>query len=153
MRVPPSVPGSTDAPTSIPSEDWIGPTPPDQDEASGLELLLRRHLSGFGPAPLRDVANWAGVPVGALLAVADRLAVRRFRDESGTEILDVADGPLPGAGARAPVRFLGTWDAVLLAHARRTCVLREEHRPLPFSNKSPQSTPCFLVDGQVVGTW
>ncbi len=32
-------------------------------------------------------------------------------------------------------------------------ILREEHRPLLFSSKSPQSTPSFTVDGQVAGTW
>jgi hypothetical protein len=51
------------------------------------------------------------------------------------------------------VRFLPTWDAVLLAHARRAGVLPEEHRPRIFSTKLPQSIGTFLVDGVVAGTW
>jgi hypothetical protein len=51
------------------------------------------------------------------------------------------------------VRFLGPWEAVLLAHARRADVLREQHRSLVFGTRMPQSTPTFLVDGQVAGTW
>jgi hypothetical protein len=51
------------------------------------------------------------------------------------------------------VRFLPTWDAVLLVHARRTGILPEEHRPRIFHTKNPQSTPTFLVDGVVAGTW
>ena len=53
----------------------------------------------------------------------------------------------------APPRFLPTWDAGLLVHARRTGVLPEEHRPKIFHTQAPQSFPTFLVDGAVAGTW
>ena len=51
------------------------------------------------------------------------------------------------------MRFLPTWDAVLLAHARRSGILPEEHRPRIFNTKMPQSIGTFLVDGSVAGTW
>ena len=51
------------------------------------------------------------------------------------------------------MRFLPTWDATLLVHARRTGILPEEHRPKVFNAKTPQSVPTFLVDGRVAGTW
>jgi len=51
------------------------------------------------------------------------------------------------------VRFLPTWDAMLLVHARRTTVLPEKYRPLIFNSKAPFSFHTFLVDGQVAGTW
>jgi hypothetical protein len=51
------------------------------------------------------------------------------------------------------VRFLPTWDATLLVHARRARILPEEHRPRIFHTKAPQSFPTFLVDGAVAGTW
>ena len=51
------------------------------------------------------------------------------------------------------MRFLPTWDATLLVHARRAGVLPEEHRPKLFSVKTPTSFPTFLVDGAVAGTW
>ena len=53
----------------------------------------------------------------------------------------------------APVRFLPVWDATLLVHARRTRILPEDFRPKLFNTKTPHSFPCFLVDGQVAGTW
>lgn len=135
------------------AEDWIGPCPSGVSELSGLELLLRRYLSAFGPASLGDAASWSGVPVAVLHPVSERLGLRRFSDERGNALVDVAGAPVPEPGIAAPVRFLPTWDATLLAHARRSGILREEHRPLLFSTKSPQSTPSFLVDGQVAGTW
>jgi hypothetical protein len=51
------------------------------------------------------------------------------------------------------VRFLPTWDATLLVHARRAAILPEEYRPRVFHTKTPQSVPTFLVDGAVAGTW
>jgi hypothetical protein len=51
------------------------------------------------------------------------------------------------------VRLLPTWDAVLLAHARRALILPEEHRAKIFNTKMPQSIGTFLVDGAVAGTW
>ena len=68
-------------------------------------------------------------------------------------MLDVRGAPLPPADAPAPVRFLPTWDATLLVHARRTQILPEGYRPKIFNTKMPQSIGTFLVDGQVAGTW
>ena len=51
------------------------------------------------------------------------------------------------------MRFLPTWDATLLVHARRTKIVQERFRPLIFHTKNPQSAPTFLVDGRVAGTW
>jgi hypothetical protein len=42
---------------------------------------------------------------------------------------------------------------VLLAHARTTGILPEEHRSKVFSTRTPQSVATFLVDGTVAGTW
>lgn len=122
-------------------------------EAQGMEHLVRRYLGGFGPAPLSDIANWAGLPVTALRPVVQRLSLRRFRDGGGTELLDLPRAPLPDAETPAPVRFLPTWDASLLVHARRTQILPEQYRPRVFNTKTPHSVPTFLVDGAVAGTW
>ncbi len=53
----------------------------------------------------------------------------------------------------APVRFLPTWDATLLVHARRTEVLAERFRPRIFNTKAPFSFHTLLVDGTVAGVW
>ena len=133
------------------AEQWLGPSA--ATEGQGLALLATRYLRAFGPAPVADLASWAGVPAPAFAPVIDGLRVRRFRDDSDQELLDLPRAPLPDAGVRAPVRFLPTWDAVLLAHARRAGFLRAEYRHHVFSTKMPQSIPTFLVDGTVAGTW
>ena len=133
------------------AERWLGAE--DVDAGAALELLVRRYLRGYGPAARGNIASWAGVKPRDLVPVLERMQLRRFRDEAGGELLDLPRAPLPAADTPAPVRFLPTWDAVLLVHARRTQVLPERFRQLIFSTKTPQSFSTFLVDGAVAGTW
>ena len=133
------------------ADDWLGSSAATEPE--GLRLLVRRYLAGFGPASVNDLANWAGLPVATVRPALEGLRLRRFRDESGGELFDLPRAPLPDADAPAPVRFLPTWDATLLAHARRTQILPERYRNLVFQTRTPQSVSTFLVDGAVAGTW
>lgn len=122
-------------------------------EAQGMELLVRRYLGGFGPAPVADIAGWAGIPPPKLQTAVERLPLRRFRDEAGRALFDLPNAPLPGADARAPVRFLQVFEALTMIHARRTQVMPEVYRPIIFNTKTPHSVPIFLIDGAVAGTW
>jgi hypothetical protein len=133
------------------AEDWIGPEDAGADDA--LDRLVVRYLTGFGPAAKTEIANWGGLAPADVAPALERLDLRRFEAEDGTELFDLPDAPLPDPETPAPVRFLGTWDAVLLVHARRALVLPEEHRPKVFHTKMPQSIGTYLVDGAVAGTW
>jgi hypothetical protein len=133
------------------AESWIGEE--DVTESEALDHLVRRYLAAFGPASRDDIARWAGMKPRAVVPALDRLRLRRFRAEDGGELLDVPRAPLPDPDTPAPVRFLPTWDAVLLVHARRSGVLPQRYRERIFSNTTPQSVGTFLVDGAVAGTW
>jgi hypothetical protein len=133
------------------AEAWLGT--PSLSEEEAADHLVRRYLAGFGPATRADVASYTGIAPRDLTVVLSRLRLRRFVSSSGDELLDVVRGPLPDPDSEAPVRFLPTWDATLLVHARRTGLLPEEHRPRIFHVKNPHSSPVFLVDGAVAGTW
>jgi hypothetical protein len=135
---------------------WLGGVPASEEPATvdaGLDLIVRRYLGAFGPAPVREIANWAGLAAPTLGPAVERLDLRRFRDERGALLLDLPDAPLPDPETPAPIRFLPTWDATLLAHARRTEILPEAFRPLVFNTRTPHSVPTFIVDGAVAGTW
>jgi winged helix DNA-binding protein len=152
VRVPPS--GTWEhrrADLFATAESWLPAS--TATEADGLEHLLRRYLRGFGPARLGDAASWAGTPTAVLGEVADRLRMRTFRDEDGKKLLDLPRALLPDGDAPAPARFLPTFDATLLVHARRTQILPERFRQLVFNTKTPHSVPTFTVDGAVAGKW
>lgn len=138
------------------ASEWVGHKTQkidDISESDGLDLLVQRYLRAFGPAGLGDVASWAGVPVASLHPSAERLDLRRFRDEQGGALFDLPFGPLPDGDTAAPVRFLPTWDAALLVHTRRAGVVPEERRDEAFAISSPAGVGTFLVDGAVAGTW
>jgi hypothetical protein len=133
------------------AEDWVTMTVVSEEEALGY--LVRRYLGGFGPASIADISSWAGVPIITLRPIVERMRLRTFRDIEDGELLDLPRQPLPPADTAAPVRFLPTWDATLLAHARRTQIMPEEYRSIVFNTKNPQSVSTFLIDGAVAGTW
>lgn len=133
------------------AEDWLGP--PDVTREDAVDALVRRYLTGFGPAAKADIANWGGLAVRDVEPALERLEPARFEAEDGAELLDLPGAPLPDADTPAPVRFLATWDATLLAHARRTLLLPEAHRARIFHTRMPQSVGTFLVDGAVAGAW
>jgi hypothetical protein len=153
VRVPPS--GTWERPRADLyglARHWLGEAP-DVTEDDAVAHLVRRYLGAFGPAAPTDVASWTGLPPATVAAALAAMRLRRFRDERGTELVDLPRAPLPDPETPSPVRFLGVWDAMLLAHARRTQVLPDRHRARVFDTKMPQSVNTFLVDGRVAGSW
>jgi hypothetical protein len=130
---------------------WVGPDDAHPDR--GVDLLVRRYLAGFGPASRDDIKAFTSLSLATIDGALERLGPQRYADEEGGTLFDVRGAPLPGHDTPAPVRFLGTWDASLLVHARRSLILPEEYRARIFHTKAPHSFNTFLVDGQVAGTW
>ena len=100
------------------------------------EHLVRRYLAGFGPASRKDVASFTGLalrPLDAGARAGSSCAASRARTARSCSTCPAR--PLPDPETPAPPRFLPTWDATLLVHARRTGVLPEEHRPKLFSTR------------------
>ena len=143
----------------LPAADWLGPPPEGTDDpAVAAARLAERYLAAFGPASAEDYAAYVGRGriIGRLRAGVNDLGDRlvRFRDESGRELVDLADAPRPPAETPAAPRLLARWDSLLLSHAtrHRTRVLPEAHRTTVITNNA-DVLPTFLVDGMVAGTW
>jgi DNA glycosylase AlkZ-like len=130
------------------ARDWLG-DPPAQDQDAAMEHLVRRYLAAFGPATAKDVQSFTGLSLTTLKPVLERIEPERLEDG----LLDLPGTPRPDPETPAPPRYLPTFDATLLVHARRTQILPEEYRARIFNTKTPHSKPTFLVDGAVAGTW
>jgi hypothetical protein len=151
--------------------DWLGPPPPERDPDQALAGLARRYLAGHGPASERDLAKWAGVPLGAarrgLSAIAGELAGRA---DGLAALRRLPPGPDPGAppdpsarrpdpGARpgqaaAPgppgPRLLGPFDPLLHGWVSRQPVLGA-YQGIVTANGIFR--PFALVGGQAAATW
>ena len=136
--------------TMVPSDDRWG-FPRDArfelakaNKAAKPATLVRRYLAAFGPASAADVQTWSGLrALGDVLEGMDDL--ERFDGSKGRTLYDLPDAP-------APVRFLPEFDNLVLAHADRTRLLDEQHRPRVVT-KNLRVKATFLIDGRVAGTW
>lgn len=131
------------------AETWLGQAPSPESRAH--ELILR-YLRAFGPASVADAQTWSGLQ--GLKPTFEELRPRllTFQDENGKELFDLPDAPRPAEDTLAPVRFLPDFDNLVLAHADRSRVIADAHRPL-IATKNLQVLPTFLVDGRVAGSW
>jgi hypothetical protein len=125
--------------------DWLGrPKPVDRDRA--LAELARRYLAGHGPATDRDLARWAGIPLGQ--ARAGLGAISSELSEAGDGLVDLARrtrvAELP------PPKLLGAYEPVLLGWTSRDDILGK-HRQLVTLNGVFR--PFAIVNGRVAGTW
>lgn len=113
---------------------WIGPRPEPLDDGEALGRLGERYLAAHRPAGPRDLARWAGLPVGRATAA---LAQQPDRDA----------GPVP---AMPPPRVLGPFDTSLLGWDGRDDIVGD-HRGIVTTNGLFR--PFVLVDGRAVATW
>ena len=136
-------------PTWTTVDAWLGRPP---DPHASLDDLVARYLAAFGPASAADVRTWSGLT--GVAEILDRLrpSLRPFRDEHGTELLDLPDAPLPDPDVPAPPRFLPEYDNAFLSHHDRSRVVADDLRRRVLG-EAAIGLGSLLVDGFAAGTW
>ncbi|MGW0435365.1 winged helix DNA-binding domain-containing protein [Micromonospora sp. NPDC003197] len=129
--------------------DWTGVRP--ETTAEERRQMVRRYLAAFGPATVADARAWSGV--SGLREVFEQLRpeLRVYADESGRELFDLPDAPMPAADLPVPVRFLPEFDAPVLAYADRNRMMTDQVRSQVCVGAGV--SPSVLVDGTVAATW
>lgn len=131
------------------AETWLGA---ELSDDGSPEALVLRYLAAFGPAGAADVQTWSGLRRMAPVLAGLRPQLRGFTDPAGRELLDLPDAPRPAGDVPAPARFLPEFDNLVLAHADRTRIIADAHRPA-LVTKNLRVRATFLWDGFVAGTW
>lgn len=140
--------GRSGQPTLAAMEDRLAAPEPDL----ALADLVRRYLAAFGPASVADAQAWLGLSRLASTFQALRPSLAVFRGEDGAELFDLPEADRPSGEAETPVRFLGEFDNVLLAHEDRTRIMSADHkRRLYTANGILRAA--VLVDGFTAGRW
>jgi hypothetical protein len=131
------------------ADGWLGV--PIATGAPAEDIVLR-YLAAFGPATVADAQAFTGLKglKAAFAALEERLTT--VQDERGRTLYDLPDAPRPGEDVEAPARLLADFDSLVLAHADRSRVIADEHRPA-IATKNLRILATFLVDGVVAGTW
>ncbi|KQZ33573.1 winged helix DNA-binding domain-containing protein [Caulobacter sp. Root1472] len=120
----------------------------------GLALadLVRRYLAAFGPASVADAQTWLGLSRLAPTFESLRPLLAVFQGEDGVDLFDLPHAERPPGDAETPLRFLGEFDNVLLAHEDRTRIMSADHkRRLYTPNGILRAT--VLIDGFTAGRW
>lgn len=120
------------------------------DPADHMRDLFFRYLGAFGPAAAADFKPWVGIA-----GLKDRIDAWKpdlvtYRDEQGRELLDLPDAPLPDPDTPAPPRFIHALDNLLIGHADRTRIIKDEYRSTVM-NINAIGSITFLIDGFVRG--
>jgi len=137
-------------------DEWLPPARPREREEALGELALR-YFAGHGPATVKDLVRWAGVPVrDARAGLAIAAPHLDHLDADGTEHwLDPATpGRLAAARAEAEaVHLLPGFDELVLGYADRSCTVPAgfAERIVPGNNGMFRAT--VVRGGRVVAVW
>jgi len=130
-----------------PVERWLDQPLREPDP----EGIVRRYLAAYGPATAADVGAWSGLTglPGVLKGMDDLV---HHTDEAGRTLFDVPGGEVVAGGEPAPVRLLGTYDNLWLAHAGRDRVTSPDKRKRWMGSNGGVANTVF-VDGWLEGLW
>ena len=125
-----------------------------QDPKASLQQFVLRFVEAFGPASIKDIAQFSIISVPPIREAVAELgdALVRHEGPDGKELLDVAGGSPPPEDSQAPPRLMAMWDSALFASSERIRLIPPEYRKVVI-RANGDTLPTLLVDGYVAGVW
>ncbi len=125
------------------------PEPRRLDPDDALDELALRYFTGHGPATVRDLAWWAGLPLTPV-----RAATERVRDRLDELVVDGVTHYLrPGLEPAGGVHLLPGFDEYLLGYGDRSAALAPQHADAIVPGGNGMFLSTILSRGEVLGTW
>jgi hypothetical protein len=133
------------------AEEWV---PEPFLPSDPLAELAARFVASHGPASARDLAWWAGLPLGTARAATAAASGRIEAREEGPDPRHVVVGAAPRLAASAPaVLALPPFEEYYLSYADRTLPCAPEFLDVVGPSMNGIVRPILLDRGRVVGVW
>lgn len=131
------------------AQQWL---PAPEDPQPTLEETILRYLAAFGPASVQDFQTWSSLTRTGEAFQRLRSRLVSYSDESGQELFDLVDTPLPDPDTPVRTKLLGAFDNILLSHADRRHIISKPDQKRLFTHNGLVRGP-VLIDGFVAGLW
>ena len=123
--------------------------PRQLDPDAAADEFALRYFTGHGPATVRDLAWWTGLPLTVV-----RAATERVRDRLDELVVDgVVHYLRPGLEPAGGVHLLPGFDEYLLGYTDRSAALAPEHSEAIVPGGNGMFLPTIVSRGEVLGTW
>jgi hypothetical protein len=141
--------------TLVRTDQWL-PKFSQVPEPEARQFILRRYLSAYGPATLRDFAKWAGIAAAEARETGGALKGELMEvnaDGKSALILCADYNQLRNSAIEDHhVRLLPSFDAYLLAHAEKDHLVPARFYKRVYQNQG-WITAVVLREGRVIGVW
>lgn len=123
-------------------------------ETVAQQILLRRYLSAYGPATLRDFSRWSGISMAEVKTTFETITEELMEVEGAKGWILRKDYPelINCEVEGETVRLLPSFDPFLLGHAKKDHLVDSNFYKRVYRNAGWIS-PVVLVDGKIAGVW
>jgi uncharacterized protein YcaQ len=141
--------------TLIRVDQWL-PKQKEVSEQGAQQILLRRYLSAYGPATLRDFSKWTGISTKEVKPVweslKDELIEVSVADKKGMILREDYDQLTNSHLGDQILRLLPSFDPYMLGHAEKDHLVDSPDYKRVYRNAGWIS-PVVLLNGRVIGIW
>lgn len=135
----------------VPADEWIRASAAPTDP---LAELAARFVASHGPAGVRDLAWWAGIPVTAAREAFEAAGGRVAAVGGGADPPHVAAGASPRRAASAPrLLALPPFEEYYLSYVDRSVPVAPEFLGVIGPARNGMVRPILVDRGRVVGVW
>ncbi len=141
--------------TLVRVDQWL-PELRQVSEVEAQQVLLRRYLSAYGPATLRDFSKWTSFSIPEAKAVGEYLREDLVEvtidDRKGWILREDYDRLTDSYLGKQILRLLPSFDPYMLAHVDKNHLVDSSYYKRVYRNAGWIS-PVVLLDGRVIGIW